>query len=75
MCRTAHQVADGDYTGIGTMQLTFAPGVTTQPVTVVVQGDTRDEGASETFVVNLTGAVNASIVDPQGVGTITDDDP
>ena len=67
-------MADGDYTGIGTTQLTFTPGVTTQQVTVVVQGDDLDE-VNETFTVNLTGVANASIVDPQGVGTITDDDP
>jgi chitinase len=54
--------------------LTFAPGVTTQPVTVLVQGDSLDE-PDETFFVNLSGAVNAIIGDGQGVGTITDDDP
>jgi len=66
-------VAPGDYTATsGT--LTFATGVTSQTVTVPVVGDTLDE-ANETFVVNLSGATNATIADSQGVGTITDDDP
>jgi hypothetical protein len=29
---------------------------------------------NETFVVNLSGAVNATIADAQGTGTITDND-
>ena len=64
--------ADGDYVAAsGT--LTFAPGVTTQTVTVTVNGDAKFE-ANETFVVNLTGPVNATILDGQGIGTITNDD-
>ena len=53
--------------------LTFAPGETTQTVTVTVNGDLLDE-VDETFTVNLSGADNATIADGQGVGTITDDD-
>jgi CSLREA domain-containing protein len=53
--------------------LTFTPGTTTQPVNVTVVGDTVVEG-SETFVVNLSGAANATIITPQGTGTITNDD-
>jgi uncharacterized repeat protein (TIGR01451 family) len=53
--------------------LTFAPGVTTQTITVAVNGDTIDE-ASEIFFVNLTNASNAVILDSQGQGTITDND-
>ncbi len=67
-------VAPGDYTALSSSTLTFNPGQTTQTVTVVVNGDTIDEGASETFFVNLSSSVNASILDNQGVGTITDDD-
>jgi hypothetical protein len=66
-------VAPGDYTAIGTTQLTFTPGVTTQPVTVVVQGDQLDE-ADETLNVALSSPNNANITDGTGVGTITDDD-
>ena len=53
--------------------LTFAPGETTQTVTVQVNGDMLDE-IDETFLVNLTSPTNATIVDGQGIGTITDDD-
>ena len=44
------------------------------PLTVGVLGDTLDED-DETFVVRLTSAPKATIVDGQGVGTIVDDDP
>ncbi|GAF91433.1 unnamed protein product, partial [marine sediment metagenome] len=65
--------APTDYTAIPTTTLTFAPGVTTQLLTVSVQGDTLDE-PDETFWINLANAVNASIGDAQGQGTIIDDD-
>ena len=50
------------------------PGTTTQLVGVTVLADTLDE-PDETFTVNLTAPVNATIGDGQGVGTILDDDP
>ena len=53
--------------------LTFPPGTTSQPLSVAVNGDTLGEFA-ETFVVNLSGASNASISDEQGHGTIANDD-
>ena len=53
--------------------LSFAPGETSQTVTVLVSGDLLDE-ANETFIVNLSGPTNATIADGQGIGTITDDD-
>jgi len=62
----------GDYGPIsGT--LTFAAGETTQTVTVSVNGDTLDE-VDEKFLVNLSAAVEATISDDRGVGTIIDDD-
>src|SRR6476619_5687931 len=65
-------VADGDYASTsGT--LSFLPGDTTKNVDVTVNGDTKHE-TGETFTVDLSGAVNASIADNQGVGTITNDD-
>jgi ribosomal protein L35AE/L33A len=65
--------APADYTATnGT--LTFTPGQTTKQVTVQVNGDLLDE-ANETYFVNLTNASNATISDPQGLGTITDNDP
>jgi hypothetical protein len=75
----AYATADGtatagtDYTARGPATLTFAPGVTTQTVTVPVLGDTLPE-ANETFVVNLSGATNATIAKAQGIGTIADND-
>ena len=64
--------AGSDYTAAsGT--LTFAPGVTSQPVVVNVTGDTMVEG-NETFVVNLSNPSGATIAVAQGTGTITNDD-
>jgi Calx-beta domain len=64
--------AGADYTaGTGTLQ--FLAGETTKTVTVAVAGDTIDE-IDETFTLSLSNAVNASIADAQGVGTIVDDD-
>ncbi|WP_326950520.1 hyalin [Amycolatopsis sp. NBC_01307] len=53
--------------------VTFAPGETTKPVTVLVNPDTVDE-PDETFTVTLSAPVGAGLVDPTGIGTITDDD-
>ncbi|MGW4524013.1 Calx-beta domain-containing protein [Amycolatopsis sp. NPDC004378] len=53
--------------------VTFAPGETAKPVTVLVNPDTVDE-PDETFTVNLSAPVGAGLVDPTGVGTIVDDD-
>ncbi len=53
--------------------LTFAPGETSKPITVPVNGDLTDE-PNETFFVNLSNPSNAGIADGQGVGTIIDDD-
>ena len=53
--------------------LTFNPGETTKTITVVINGDTLNE-TNETFLVNLSNPVNATISDGQGLGTITNDD-
>jgi ribosomal protein L35AE/L33A len=64
--------ANNDYTATnGTV--TFAPSSTTQTISVNVNGDTTAE-PTETFVVNLSNATNATIGDSQGTGTITNDD-
>ncbi|HET9867235.1 MAG TPA: Calx-beta domain-containing protein, partial [Nitrospira sp.] len=65
-------IAGQDYQAVNS-QLTFNPGVTTQTFNVIVVGDEQNE-PDETFLVNLSGAVNAEIADAQGVGTITNDD-
>jgi hypothetical protein len=54
--------------------LTIPPGENSGTLTVQVSGDVLDE-ADETFSVNLSNAVNATIVDGAGAGTILDDDP
>lgn len=49
-------------------------GSTSAPLPCEVVGDLQDE-PGETFTVNLSNAVNATVADPQGVVTIADDDP
>ncbi|MFN0196127.1 MAG: Calx-beta domain-containing protein [Planctomycetaceae bacterium] len=56
-----------------TQTVTFAPGQTTQAVQVTILADTLDE-FNESFFLNLTSPVNATIADAQGQGTIIDDD-
>jgi hypothetical protein len=64
--------ADGDYLATaGT--LTFAPGDIVEPVAVTVNGDTTVE-PDETFFVNLSNPMNATIADSQGQATIVNDD-
>ena len=53
--------------------LNFAAGQTTKTVAVTVNGDTLDE-VNEIYHLNLANATNATIGDPLGIGTITDDD-
>jgi VCBS repeat-containing protein len=56
--------------GAGT--LTFAPGITTQTITVPILNDNLYE-ISEAFKVTLSGPTNATIADGTGIGTIKDD--
>jgi hypothetical protein len=58
-----------------TGQITFAPGQTSQSITVNVVGDTLLE-AAETFFVTLSNPVNADITEgrDRGTGTILDDE-
>jgi hypothetical protein len=65
-------LANNDYVAASGV-VTFPPLSTLQTVTVFVNGDTNVE-PNETFLVNLSGAVNATIADAQGVGTIQNDD-
>src|SRR5437870_4534396 len=65
-------VADGDYVAAsGTV--TFLPGVTSQPVRAEERRVGKEE-PNETFFVNLSNPVNATISDNQGAGTIVNDD-
>ncbi|MBM7789208.1 choice-of-anchor P family protein [Tenggerimyces flavus] len=70
--------ADGTATAPGDFVATsgeviFAPGAVSQQIVVPVVGDTAVE-PDETFTVNVSEAVGATIADGQGVGTIVDDD-
>jgi glucose/arabinose dehydrogenase len=64
--------AGADYVAAGGT-LTFTPGQQSQPVSVTINGDTVFE-PNETFNVNLSSPVNATIGDDQGIATITNDD-
>jgi subtilisin family serine protease len=64
--------AGGDYVA-GSGTLTLPAGSVSQSLSVTVNGDTTVEPA-ETFLVNLSGATNATLADAQGIGTINDDD-
>lgn len=65
--------AGTDFTAIGTTTLAFDPGQTSKTVNVTVNGDLTDED-DETFNLNLSNPVNATIGTASGTGTITDDD-
>jgi hypothetical protein len=54
--------------------LAFAPGVTTRTLLVWTKGDRADE-PNETLLVDLLGAVNATVATPQATVTLVDDDP
>jgi hypothetical protein len=65
--------ADNDYVAkSGT--LVFAAGQTSKSIAVAVKGDKKKE-ANETFFLNLSDALNATIVGSQGIGEILNDDP
>ncbi|HWU71038.1 MAG TPA: Calx-beta domain-containing protein, partial [Pseudoxanthomonas sp.] len=64
--------AGSDYAA-GSGTLTFAPGVTTQTISVVINDDATDE-PDETYTLGLSNAVAATIADNSGLGTIVDDD-
>ena len=66
--------AGSDYTAIGPSILTFSPGQTAKAVTVKVRGDVRDED-DETYFVDLSAPVGATLSRARGTGVILDDDP
>lgn len=66
-----------DYaTNTGTLNFAAGSAPRTQAVTVSITDDALSpiNEPTETYAVNLSGAVEASIGDAQGVGTITDND-
>jgi glucose/arabinose dehydrogenase len=74
----SYATADGTATAGSDYQaaagiVTFPPGTTQQPVDVTVLGDGVTE-TDESFFLNLSSPVNATLADGQGTGTIVDDD-
>jgi hypothetical protein len=66
--------AGSDYT-VGSGDVTVAAGTMSQTFTVAVLGDRVPE-STENFFVNLSGASsNSLLTDPQGIGTILDNEP
>ena len=65
-------LANSDYVET-TGTVTIPPKTLTGTLTVKVLGDTKFEN-DETFFVNLSNGVNATIVDAQGIRTISNDD-
>ncbi len=55
--------------------VTFNAGQTVKTIAVPVLSDADNTEADETFLVNLSGATGGSIVDGQGIGTITTANP
>ncbi|MFN5783542.1 MAG: putative Ig domain-containing protein, partial [Novosphingobium sp.] len=66
--------AGSDYVAQSLTAQTIPAGSSTYVFTVLLNGDLLNE-PSETFFVNVTGVINAVVVDGQGVGTIGNDDP
>ena len=68
----ATATAPGDYTAASSTAVIASGALTTQ-ITITTRGDLIFE-PDETFVVNLSAPVNATLSDGQGVGTIRNDD-
>jgi len=69
----ATATSPSDYTSQSLTGQTIAAGNSSATFTVLVNGDTTTE-PDETFNVNVTNVVNASVDDAQAVGTIVNDD-
>ncbi|KAA1421813.1 hypothetical protein F0U44_05965 [Nocardioides humilatus] len=65
--------AGTDYAVLATTTVAFAAGQATRTVSLPITGDTAVE-ADETFALNLTNPVGATVADPSGTGTISNDD-
>jgi chitinase len=65
-------IGDDDYESTSDL-LVFAPGETTKNILVAVNGDDVHE-PTENFVVTLSTPTNATILDADGTGTITNDE-
>ncbi|MDT0621043.1 gliding motility-associated C-terminal domain-containing protein [Croceitalea vernalis] len=67
------EIVDGDYNQVITGSGKINVGDNTTTLSITVNGDLKVEG-TESFEVNLTGAVGAGITGGQGIGTILNDD-
>ena len=65
--------AGNDYNPVSSTQIAFNVGQTVTLARVLINGDLLNE-PNETFLVNLSNPVNATISDNQAVGTILNDD-
>jgi uncharacterized protein len=65
--------ADNDYVGKSLTGQNIPENATSYTFDVLVNGDTSFE-PNETFFVNISNVTGANVADPQGVGTITNDD-
>jgi uncharacterized repeat protein (TIGR02543 family) len=66
--------ANDDYVANPTAGTLSFDGTTTQTIAVTINGDGIDEQQDETFFINLSNPINATITDNQGIGTIVNDD-
>ncbi|MCC6808195.1 MAG: hypothetical protein IT381_12290 [Deltaproteobacteria bacterium] len=66
-------MAGADFVPAGPLPVAFAPGETTQTVTITLVDDGAIE-IPEAFTVELANAAGATIGDASGTGTIVDDD-
>lgn len=66
--------SDGDYIASSLTGQTIAAGNSSYTFNVTVNGDTAYE-SNESFLVNVSNVVGATVLDGQGEGTIGDDDP
>lgn len=62
-----------DYVRVSPRRLTFSPGQTMKTISVDILNDTIMEGP-EAFSVVLSSPMNAFVLEPEGIGTILDDD-
>jgi Ca2+-binding RTX toxin-like protein len=66
--------AGSDFVNISSSTITFAPGVTTQTISVNTINDSINE-PTETFTVTLSNPISLTIVNNTAIGTILDNDP
>lgn len=66
-------IGGDDFVNVGGQEIAFTVGQTVTAARVIINGDVKNE-ANETFFVNLSNAIGASLVDKQANGVILNDD-